>query len=70
MSFRKTRQHVISMKNHPCSYKVFLIACQWGGEDWKSPELLFRQNRFTPLDSGSDSTLRCQVRMKGLDHLA
>ena len=41
---------------------MFLTACQWDEEDRMGPELLFSQNRFTPVNTGSDSRLRCQDR--------
>ena len=44
------------------AYKMLLTACQWDREDWTGPELLFSQNRFTPVNTGSDSRLRCQDR--------
>ena len=60
----------MSIKNNLCSYTVFLTACQWGREDWSGPKLLFSQNRFTPVNTGSDSTLRCQVRKHVLDRFS
>lgn len=60
----------MSIKDNLCSYKMFLTACQWDREDWTGPELLFSQNRLTPVNTGSDSRLRCQDRKHVLDQFS
>lgn len=49
---------------------MLLTACQWDREDWTGPELLFSQNGFTPVNTGSDSRLGCQDRKCVLDQFS